>query len=201
MLLVTSGDRPSPEVAVFKSTLRRQLRGLRDALPPQARRDASDAAADRLIDSGQLDGCRLLAAYAAVRSEADPAGVVRWFRQRGGQLVFPKVEGERLRWYLAEPEALRSTPPWSIPEPIADPGREVSPAQVDAFIVPGLGFARDGNRIGYGRGFYDRALVGSTAMTIGFAYEIQVVDTLPAEPHDLRMTAVATDASVHACGL
>ncbi len=201
MLLVTSGGAPSPEVALLKSTLRRQLRRRRSALTPEARRAHSDAAAQRLIECGQLEECRLLAAYAAVRSEADPSRVVRWHRQRGGQVAFPKVEGERLRWYLAEPEALRSTPPWSIPEPVADPDREVSVSQIEAFVVPGLGFTRDGHRIGYGRGFYDRTLAGSSAATIGFAYEIQLVDTLPAEPHDLQLSAVVTETMVHWGGL
>ena len=65
----------------------------------------------------------------------------------------------------------------------------VSPLEVAAWIVPGLAFTRDGRRLGYGGGWYDRLLASARkgSLKIGVAHEFQVVEDLPHEPHDIRL--------------
>ncbi|MEL7372388.1 MAG: 5-formyltetrahydrofolate cyclo-ligase, partial [Myxococcota bacterium] len=129
--------------------------------------------------------------YSAMPDEAEPQAVSQWHVARGGRIAFPRVEGDRLRWFLASIETLRPQPPWSILEPDPLIHSEISPNQVDAWIVPGLGFTQDGLRIGYGRGYYDRALAASTStLKIGFAFSIQCVAKLPTASHDQRLAAV-----------
>ena len=75
----------------------------------------------------------------------------------------------------------------------------VSPKAVGTWLVPGLAFTRDGKRLGYGGGWYDRLLSGApkASLKLGIAHAFQVVDDLPCEPHDKRSAGYD---SVGRCG-
>jgi 5-formyltetrahydrofolate cyclo-ligase len=77
---------------------------------------------------------------------------------------------------------------------------ELSPAEVegtiDAAVVLGLGFDRRGYRLGYGSGYFDRFLAGRDLMTIGLAFDEQLVDRLPTESHDVPMRLVVTPSEL-----
>ena len=61
-------------------------------------------------------------------------------------------------------------------------------------MVPGVAFDRMGNRMGRGRGFYDRLLMSTPrAVKVGVAYGFQMLDEIPVEPHDVKMNAVIHD--------
>ena len=71
----------------------------------------------------------------------------------------------------------------------------VRPSDVAVWIVPGLAFTRDGKRLGYGGGWYDRFLASARkdALKIGVAHKFQILDNLPYEPHDILLNCVITD--------
>ena len=193
-----SGDTGSSERPFLKPDLRRWLRAERDRIPVAERQRRSVLAAEHAIGSGLLDSVELLGAYCAFRSEADASDVYAWHTHRNGALAFPRVTSEGLRWHRVDDMAsLRPSPPWQIREPVVGEHPEVSLDDIDGWIVPGLGFTQDCLRIGYGRGHYDRVLAGAPGrISIGFAFRIQVVETLPQEPHDQVLTAVATEDGV-----
>ena len=73
----------------------------------------------------------------------------------------------------------------------------------DLVVAPLLGFDARGCRLGYGGGFYDRTLRAlrrdRPTLVIGFAFELQRLDEVPAGEHDERLDRVATDAALHDC--
>ncbi|MCA9774770.1 MAG: 5-formyltetrahydrofolate cyclo-ligase, partial [Myxococcales bacterium] len=78
-----------------------------------------------------------------------------------------------------------------------DGGRPEAPVSaMDLIVVPGLGFDPEGGRLGWGAGYYDRVLArrGARAVTIGLAYESQILPALPRDAHDVAMDVVATEA-------
>jgi 5-formyltetrahydrofolate cyclo-ligase len=80
---------------------------------------------------------------------------------------------------------------------------EVSPAEIDLVLVPGVAFARDdGTRLGRGGGFYDRLLgaPGFRAFCVGVCFDVQVIDHLPTEPHDQRVGALLTESGYRETG-
>ncbi|MEZ4271321.1 MAG: 5-formyltetrahydrofolate cyclo-ligase [Myxococcota bacterium] len=79
----------------------------------------------------------------------------------------------------------------SIPEP---QGRPCALPEIEAIVVPGLAFDKKGGRIGYGAGYYDRTLSVYPGVTIGLAYDFQVVSTLPQASHDAPMDWIITPA-------
>lgn len=68
----------------------------------------------------------------------------------------------------------------------------VDPSEMEMIIVPAVAYDRKGNRLGRGKGFYDRLLKTTKATKVGVGYEFQMLDELPVEPHDVKMDIVIT---------
>ena len=84
---------------------------------------------------------------------------------------------------------------YDIWEPSVDTSATDAP-RPDLIIVPGIAFDRQLNRLGRGRGYYDRLLSDLTLPCIGLAFAFQLFDHIPVDAHDRRMTAVVTDTEV-----
>lgn len=136
---------------------------------------------------------RRLAGYAAMRGEIDPMPLMeRW----DGPVCLPVVEE------AGRPLSFRSWGPGEALVPgafgalVPEGGAAVEP---EVLVVPLVAFTRDGDRLGYGGGFYDRTLEGlrarGTVHAVGFAWAAQEVDALPLEPTDQRLDAIVTEAA------
>jgi 5-formyltetrahydrofolate cyclo-ligase len=143
-----------------------------------------------LLESDLLNGAQSVALFAAMPGEADPGALEPILVERGIAVAYPRVSGPRdLSFHQAHSHDLVPAGPWGIREPAATLP-EVMP---DAYVVPGLGFTREGDRLGYGRGYFDRVLaVRGEAIAVGFAFACQVLDRLPIESHDQRVDAIVT---------
>jgi 5-formyltetrahydrofolate cyclo-ligase len=69
----------------------------------------------------------------------------------------------------------------------------LKPQQIDLAFIPGIAFSRDGHRVGYGKGFYDRLMKKLTCPKIGIAYEFQIVNNIPGEKHDVPVDMIITE--------
>jgi 5-formyltetrahydrofolate cyclo-ligase len=78
---------------------------------------------------------------------------------------------------------------------------EIDPGRIDAVLVPGLCFDRRGGRLGWGRGYYDQLLtrMRPDVWTVGVTLERRIVDSVPSEPHDMKMTMLATEEGLFRC--
>lgn len=171
-----------------KAELRRVFRRLRCAVSAADRTAASRTACARLAD---LPLGEAVAVYLAGADEIDLSDFIADALSRGIRLMAPRWDGETYR--LAElkglyPPHVRKGP-FGIMEPCVAAAGSLVPS---AWIVPGLAFSRDGRRLGYGGGWYDRLLADAapSARVIGVAYDFQVVDELPHEPHDRALTDI-----------
>jgi 5-formyltetrahydrofolate cyclo-ligase len=106
----------------------------------------------------------------------------------GKNIFLPVVVGDDLVIKPYSPVAMKPGA-FGILEPQGDP---VSPVQLDLIIVPGVAFDAAGNRMGRGKGFYDRLLAGTSATTIGVCYAEQYYLSIPTEPHDVPLNDVIT---------
>jgi 5-formyltetrahydrofolate cyclo-ligase len=137
----------------------------------------------------------VVAGYAPIASEADPSDLMAALAGRGHSLALPCIaaaDGPLVfrSWRPGEPRVLGA---YDIEEPLPE-AVEVRP---DLILVPLLAFDREGWRLGYGGGYYDRtiaALRGHGALrTVGIAFAGQEVEALPHEGHDCRLDAVLTE--------
>ncbi len=129
--------------------------------------------------------------YAAMGEELD-LGALNDQLAEAGRLVLPRVEGRVLSAVpvRAGERLVRSS--FGVPEPTGAP---IGPQLLVSIVVPGLTFDVRGFRVGYGAGFYDRFLAELPDVpTIGVCFEALVVATLPAEPHDIPVARVLTEA-------
>ena len=120
--------------------------------------------------------------------------VNRWYEKK--RLLLPCVDGDdlRLRQYTG-PECLKAGEQFGIGEPTGPEFTELE--QVELIIVPGVAFDRKGNRMGRGRGFYDRLLKSTPkAFKVGVGFDFQLLDTIPTEPFDVPMDVVISDLNV-----
>jgi 5-formyltetrahydrofolate cyclo-ligase len=162
---------------------------------PQDRRDElSKQIQKKFLRSELFAEVESLALYCAVHNEVltDMVGISAL--KTGKRVAYPRVAGENLEF--VEIDSLDSLAPGSfaVPEPVA--GNLVPPASLDLVVVPGIVFDRAGHRLGYGRGYYDRALdeCRPDCEKVGFAYDFQVVGTLPImEEHDRALTVLMTE--------
>ena len=72
----------------------------------------------------------------------------------------------------------------------------VDPSLLEWIVVPGVAFDRRMNRLGRGKGYYDRLLRQTPARKIGICYGLQLVDEIPAEPHDIQMDLIITENDI-----
>lgn len=105
-------------------------------------------------------------------------------------IYLPRVNGENLE-ILAYDDKKLSIGSFNIEEPIGDD--IIEPHLIDLIIVPAVAFDFNKNRLGRGKGFYDRLLSEATnAIKIGVGYDFQIFETIPTEPHDIPMDIVLT---------
>ncbi|MBR3222363.1 MAG: 5-formyltetrahydrofolate cyclo-ligase [Kiritimatiellae bacterium] len=184
---------------VDKGELRDAMRAYRRAEPAAARAAASDAVCRRLADREEIRRAiaerRPIAAYLAAGSELSVDGFIfSAARRPGALLAVPRWNGTAYELAaVREPDGPMASGPLGIREP-GPSAPAVDPASIAVWIVPGLAFTADGIRLGQGGGWYDRLLAESAlgAAKLGIAYDFQLVPCIPAEPHDVRMTAVVT---------
>lgn len=174
-----------------KRATRQHLMRQRAALPSQARLEASQAICRHLISS-PVWPAQTLGLFCALPEEADPSALQA---ATVGRVAYPQVAGDDLIFRAAPPEQLRPVPPFGVKEPQA---HHPPVRAFDLIVVPGLGFTREGRRIGYGRGFYDRflrqaRLDNPRVLTVGFGFVSQVVEALPWDPWDEPLDALVTD--------
>jgi 5-formyltetrahydrofolate cyclo-ligase len=86
-----------------------------------------------------------------------------------------------------------ATGKFGVSEPLAG-CEEIPLNRFDLILVPGMAFDVTGNRLGRGRGFYDRILSAASGMKCGVAYDFQLLETIPAEAHDRKLDFIATPA-------
>lgn len=183
------------ETEQSKDAIRRRMRALRKALAPEERESAAKDICARLIHDGEIasaadsPGGGAVAVYLASPDEIDLSDFILAMLDRGVTVVSPRWNGET--YELAKLKGLSGESLRRGPMNILEPAEAeiVSPSEVAAWIVPGLAFTRDGRRLGYGGGWYDRLLASARkgSLKIGVAHEFQVVEDLPHEPHDILL--------------
>ncbi len=182
-----------------KIILREKLKAQRDALPVAERKLAADKALGLILQMPEWKRAQTVCLYASFKSELATSGLLESALRAGKKIVLPRVADKNQRCtlhHVANPASLVLSN-LGIPEPAATLPT-VEPTAVDLFLVPGIGFDREGNRLGHGAGFYDRLLASaqSKGFRLGYGYDFQVVPAIPSESHDIGVDAIATPSEI-----
>ncbi len=129
--------------------------------------------------------------YLPIHGEVDLVELFEEFKLQK-KFVLPRVNGEKLQLHPIKSLQETEIGSFQIPEPKKDLPT-IAPAEVDLILVAGLVFGKNGHRIGYGKGFYDRLLKTTNCVKIGIAYHFQIVENIEGEGHDVPMDMIVTE--------
>lgn len=201
-LPLLGGGTALPEDADRRAALRRLVRTFRAGLTTEARLEASDQAAARLLPvlselrrslPEDRQGSPRVALSVPVDGEIDITGVAADLRSDGWTVVLPVVLDDRnmeFREWPAGGELVRGR--FRVLEPAEGPALDP-----DVVVVPCVAVDDAGNRLGFGKGFYDRALgSGPRPVAVGAVFDEQVVAAVPVEPWDVPLDVVVTPTRV-----
>jgi 5-formyltetrahydrofolate cyclo-ligase len=174
-----------------KQAVRRAALTARDRLDPAERARASVALAERILPV--LTRGRVVSGFWPIRSEFDVRPLLAVLEAEGATIALPRIDAGALvfcEWRVGAP-----LEPGGFGTQV--PGSDSMQVLPDVLLVPLAAFDRNGGRLGYGKGYYDGAITRlgerKVISTIGIAFSVQEVATVPMEPHDRRLDAVMTE--------
>ena len=146
----------------------------------------------------RIDGSDTIGLYHATQSEAPARGYAKFFQERGHTLALPRVIEDGVMDFAAHTDPFDDSDLHDGPFGMAQPGPEADSLVPDILFVPLLGFTDRGERLGQGGGYYDRWLAKHRPrLAIGLAWDAQLVEALPTDPHDIRLDAVVTPTRLY----
>jgi 5-formyltetrahydrofolate cyclo-ligase len=205
---------PEPQEAIaedflrrrVKSELRKRMRALRKTTPAEACAERSARIVESLLAVPRVAGARTVALFWPIedRHEVDLRPLDAALRAKGARVAYPALAeaGDMVFHFVADPARMQERG-HMFAEPGADDplvgGDGLDLAELDVIVVPALAIDPSGHRIGYGAGYYDRALArtrASLTLSIGVAYDFQLVSEVPVTAGDVAVYLVVTDRRV-----
>lgn len=194
----TSGsDAACEDMSARKAAVRAAALARRAALDPHARIEGSLALVAHVDALGFPQGA-IVSGFWPIRDEIDPRPLMDALRARGHALCLPAIVDNELVFRRLTRETVLVRAGFGTVEPPAD-AEELVP---ECLLVPLAAFDLRGARIGYGRGYYDRAIaritraLGHRPATVGLAFSAQRADAVPEEAHDQRLDRILTEAGL-----
>lgn len=117
-------------------------------------------------------------------------------KEEGKKIILPVVAGDILILKEYIPGKL-SVGYMNILEPTQE--ETINPKEIDLAIIPGVAFDKECNRLGRGKGYYDKLLPHTNCTKVGICYQFQVVENIPTDVNDIKMDMVITDCNLYSC--
>lgn len=176
------------ERALEKKAVRKQIREWKRRYAPEELASMSRSALRQVERDEAFRRAEVVLAYWSMADEVDTHEFVcRWAGRK--TVLLPCVRGDELELRRFDSrEALRFGERFAIPEPEGPVFADWD--KIDFILVPGVAFDRANNRLGRGRGYYDRLLGRTKAYKMGICFAFQLLDAVPAEAHDIKMDKV-----------
>jgi 5-formyltetrahydrofolate cyclo-ligase len=188
-----------------KTVIRKQLLALREQLPAAMRASHSAAITERLLQLPEYRQAGTVLGYMNFGAEYASELWIQRVLADGKKLVLPRVNHHTSQldlYRVDDPEIQLEAGLWGIREPIVERCEKlVMLNEVEFALLPGVAFSRDGARLGYGRGFYDKLLARMTIQPalVAAAFGLQIVEQIPQESTDVKVEWVITEQETIAC--
>lgn len=160
----------------------------------QDKLDKSNSIFNKIINSEEYKTSRVIGLYKNLPSEVDTNELIDYSLKNRKIVLLPRVEGDSLVFYRVFNNSDFEKSSFGIDEPIPEPANYFS--RIDLLIVPGICFDKSRNRIGFGKGYYDRFLDDKNIRTIGVCFDEQISDDIEVEEHDKKLDKVITDKRI-----
>ncbi|MCK5808914.1 5-formyltetrahydrofolate cyclo-ligase [bacterium] len=166
---------------------------LRNSLSESDKKQNSQEICNKIESLDWFSDAKTVALFVPIRGEVD---LTILFKKSEKRLVLPLVKNKtELSFHSVETVESLTKGSYGILEPNPEIHQEVNPDEIDLFLVPGLGFSKIGERIGYGGGYYDRILAKkqTDAHSLGVGFDIQIVQPGFSEEYDVALDGILTE--------
>lgn len=183
-----------------KKEIRKAVRALKNSTPQEERDSSSLAIQKTLLSMGALEKPGTILLYHALPDEVNTELLLSTLsNHRGGnkRIILPVVEGEYLILKEYVPQEMECGYR-NISEPTGSV--QTDPSEIELAIIPGVAFDKCCNRMGRGKGFYDRLIPYLKCPTIGLGFGFQMVDSIPCEEFDKPLDMVVTEIGTYKRG-
>ncbi len=180
-----------------KDALREATRTKRRSLSPEFIKKASDKIKDTVLELECLKNAQLVMVYLSAFKEPDTFALISALLNAGKEICVPITDVDA---FTITPSRLLSLDSlkkgaYGIYEPKEKISVPVS--QIDVAFIPGIAFTSSGDRLGFGKGYYDRFLADFKGMKIGIGYDFQITDKIPTDEHDIKMDMIVTEKRIY----
>ncbi|KWW20354.1 hypothetical protein AS888_18470 [Peribacillus simplex] len=176
-----------------KKRLRQEVKSLLMGLTDGEHEEGSNRIAENLFSLEEWKKAKTIGITISIHPEVPTERIIEQAWSEGKEVAVPKCETLQFK-KISSFKELESVY-HGLLEPVAETAK-VTKSEMDVVIVPGLAFTKEGFRLGFGGGYYDRYLPGFKGTTMALAYEIQLVDELPIEMHDMAVDKLITPSKV-----
>lgn len=186
-----------------KKTLRRYALSIRRSLSQEIIKRKSGKIQEKLFNLPLFKGAGVILFYISLPDEVQTYKMIKDSLRIGKRVAVPAVNLEKreiIPFELKNPGFKLVSGPFGIPQPRESDCCPLLIEDIDLVVVPGVAFDKQGKRIGFGKGFYDRFLSRLTdAKSVALAFECQIFDKVPCEKHDIPVDFIITEKQVIEC--
>lgn len=181
----------------MKAKIRALCKEKRNAMPVDEVIEKSVLAEELFLSSELYHNSECIMLYMPLGNETDTSLILKKALANGKMVVIPVTDTSNTDIIpcIVSKDTVFKKGAYSINEP--DRLIKADETHIDTVIVPGIAFGKDGGRVGFGKGYYDRFLQKTNAIKVGFCYEFQLYETIFTDKHDVAMDYVVTERKIY----
>ena len=185
----------------MKDIVRRELIEKRKSLTKSEIFKKSEIIKNKLFELSEFKKAKTILFYVSYDNEVFTHDMIKESIDNKKNVIVPISDKKNKNLILSKLQSWNdlSIGSYEILEPKKEKIEEVTIKEIDLIIVPGVGFDEKGNRLGHGKGYYDKLLEKFKEKTIALAFDFQVIDMIPTEPHDKKINIIITEKNVIYC--
>lgn len=182
-----------------KKDIRMQILQHRELLDLNTRRQWDEVIFNKLINSEVYKKANTIFAFVSFKSEVDTHKIIKYAIEDKKTICVPRIESKQKGMEIFKIDGFEQLKKgyFGILEPL-ESCPAIDSKELDLILIPGVAFDRQGGRVGYGAAFYDRFLssLNKKVHKIALAYQIQVLNNIPMDEHDVRIDGVITEEEI-----
>lgn len=150
---------------------------------------------NKLINSFEYNSSRVIALYYSLKSEVDTLKLIEYSLNNKKIVLLPRVNGDEMNFYKINTLQNLVKSRFGVMEPLGT--FPFDKKEIELIVVPGVCFDRKLNRIGFGKGYYDKYLSDYNGESIGICFEEQLVSEIKSEETDIKLKKIITDKNIY----
>ncbi len=181
-----------------KTTMRKEMLDKLANIDSEERKNIEQQLMENLLTTELWQNAQIIGIYLSFGNEWETREIIKEAWKQGKQVAIPKTipKTKEMKFYQIDNYSQVRKGHFDIEEPIVDEATFIEKNKVDLLIVPGLVFSKDGYRIGFGGGYYDRFLVDFIHPTASLVSQKQLRDRLPISNYDIPVSYLITEAGI-----